>query len=343
MKLAIMLAVLMLCGYLILSEGELDSDYICGVSAANGEALCDFSNINALIPNIPESATYDVVDRIHLETIGKGGILHNELTVALIHNISNYQEVLSAEFNRNPDEIISDAYGNQFALFTGTKDVDISYQIIMYSLTDTPFIIVTKGQDLWPLHEPYNGDHYFYCYEYAWVGEWASLEVAQSWNVQKQSATTWYNKGSNLASQGKYNKVVEAFNRSIELDPTNSTVWFSKGNVLNSMVRYNESIEAYEKAIELTPNYTAAWNQKANVLNVVGKNEEAIIAFSRVIELNPNDADAWFNRANILASLGRYEEAIKDYDEAIKLKPPFIKAVLKKDKAQRDLDSRKTP
>lgn len=291
-----------------------------------------------MIPNIQESTTYDVVDQIDIETIGEGGISHNELVVALVRTIPPYQEVISTEFNRKPDEITSDGYGNQYAVFTGTDDVEISYQVILHGLDRVPRIIVTRGQDLIQLHEPYEGDHYFYAYEYTWAGEkWASLKVRQSWSVQEQSSDTWYNRGSSLARQGKYGEALKAFDNATRLNPTNATIWYSKGNVLNSLDKCNESIKAYEKAIEIDPNYIAAWNEKGHALNVIGRYDEAVIAFSKIIELNPKDADAWFNRGNVLSSLGRYEEAIIDYDEAIALKPAFVRAMFSKNKALKQL------
>ncbi len=342
MKLTLIVLFIILCEYPIISEGKSNSsDYICSVSTSDGATSCDISKSDIMIPNIQESIAYDVVDRIDMETIGKGGISHNELVVALIHNISTYQEVLSTEFNRKPDDLISDEYGNQYVIFTGTDDVEISYQVILHSLNRAPRIIVTQGQDLLPLYEPYQGDHYFYAYEYTWTGDnWASLKVSQSWNIQEQTANTWYNKGASLAKQSKYSEAIEAFNKSIELNPVNATVWCNKGNVLSNLGKYNESVKAYETALKVDPQNIAAWNEKGHVLNTIGSYDEAVVAFSKVIKLNPKDADAWFNRGNTLSRLGRYDEAIKDYDEAIALKPKFVKAILNKSKALKHISIR---
>lgn len=347
--------------------------YTCSVSTANGATSCDFLDINSIIPNAKDSTIFDVVDKIDIEIIGRGGVSYNELIVALVHNITNYQEVISIGFNRNPDKIFSDGYGNQYGVFYGVDDVEIRYQV---STHDPRRIVVTQGQDLLPLYEPYEGDHYFYAYEYTWGGEyWASLKVKQSWSAQKQTKDTWYDKGLDLANQGKYKEAIQAFERAIELDPENTTIlrqkgkalanmgnlsvsirifenlieldpndaeaWYNKGNILYNLSMHSESIEAYKEAIEIDPEYKDAWIKNGQILCEIGKYDEALIAFDKAIELNPNDAEAWFNKGSVLDSLGRYDEAVKVYDKVIELKPSFAKAIFNRSKAKMQLASEK--
>ncbi len=349
------------------------ADYACCILTANGATSCDFLDINSITSNTGNSKIFDVIDKIDIETIGRGGVSYNELVVALVHNITNYQEVISVEFNRNPDKIFSDGHGNQYAVFYGTDDVEIRYQV---STRDPRRIIVTQGKDLLPLYEPYHGDHYFYAYEYTWGGEyWASLNVKQTWCIQEQTKDTWYKKGLNLAIQGKYKEAIRAFEKAIELDPANITIlrqegkaftdmgniseairvfdkiielnpndteaWYNKGSILYNLSEYNESIHAYERASEIDPKYKDAWIQKGQILSKMGNYEEALIAFDKAIELNSNDVDAWFNRGRILESLGRYEEAVKSYDKVLAIEPSFAKAIFNKSKAMMQLSSKK--
>lgn len=64
------------------------------------------------------------------------------------------------------------------------------------------------------------------------------------------------------------------------------------GLVLCGKGRYDDAIEAFDKTIRLNPNSAGTWNNKGNALKLQNKHDEAIMAFDRSIELNPKFTDA---------------------------------------------------
>ncbi len=89
---------------------------------------------------LPESASYDIIERISLNNTGinNTGTIH--LIVALIHDISPYQKVISKEFSTIYDEIFTDSYSNQFARFElvnlapgDRRNIEIHYRIVVQS------------------------------------------------------------------------------------------------------------------------------------------------------------------------------------------------------------------
>ena len=73
-----------------------------------------------------------------------------------------------------------------------------------------------------------------------------------------------YNKGIDLAEQGKYDEAIEYFNSAIETDPQDAKVWYNKGVVLTLQGKYDEAIQAYDKSSKSihkmqTPGTTKAW------------------------------------------------------------------------------------
>ncbi len=89
---------------------------------------------------------------------------------------------------------------------------------------------------------------------------------------------------------GMYNESVAAYDKLIETMPANDTqytsmAWADKGSVLEKMGRKEEALKAFDKAIELNPTNAIAWAGKGNALESLGRNSEADTAFARAKEL----------------------------------------------------------
>jgi tetratricopeptide (TPR) repeat protein len=97
----------------------------------------------------------------------------------------------------------------------------------------------------------------------------------------QQTATDWNNKGIALVQQEKYDEALEAFNKSIELDPENSTLWKNKCHTLTLMSRYSDAIQACDKAIEINPCNFLAWHDKGTAFKSLGNATGAAAAFDR--------------------------------------------------------------
>ena len=72
---------------------------------------------------------------------------------------------------------------------------------------------------------------------------------AKSWCIRGN----YYNDAFN-----QYDKALESYNRSLELDPGYGYAWFSKGITLQNMNRYNESKLCFEKSIQYDPTLASA-------------------------------------------------------------------------------------
>ena len=60
-----------------------------------------------------------------------------------------------------------------------------------------------------------------------------------------------YNKGIDLAEQGKYDEAIKYFDGAIETNPRDAKVWYNKGAVLTLQGKYDEAIQAYDRVIEI--------------------------------------------------------------------------------------------
>ena len=145
------------------------------------------------------------------------------------------------------------------------------------------------------------------------------------------------NRGSELASQGKYEDALQYFDSAINLKPKNALAWYVRGLAREYLKRYEEAIEDYDKTIVLMPSFYVAWRSKGDSLSYIGKYEEAIRCYDRAIELAPRNAESWSNQAAAFNSLGRYDEALYASERAIELKPNYVEAYNNKGNALDDL------
>ncbi len=84
---------------------------------------------------------YEVRQRLNLINDGPGQPEKQNIWVALIHNISPYQEVRSIKISPNNYSMVNDEYGNQYAEFDfsehpagTTKVIQITYQVVVNEL-----------------------------------------------------------------------------------------------------------------------------------------------------------------------------------------------------------------
>src|SRR5271157_4926196 len=67
----------------------------------------------------------------------------------------------------------------------------------------------------------------------------------------QQTAKVWFDKGVALYGLGKYNEVIQAFDKAIQLKPDDADAWYNNGIALKALGRTTESNAAFAKAKEL--------------------------------------------------------------------------------------------
>jgi tetratricopeptide (TPR) repeat protein len=94
-----------------------------------------------------------------------------------------------------------------------------------------------------------------------------------------------YNKGIAFAFAGQYEKSLEWFDKSLDIDSKSLIALNNKGVVLSRLRRYKEATEHYDKALEIDPNYTFAWYNRACNKVKSGEIEIALIDLKKAIEI----------------------------------------------------------
>jgi serine/threonine protein kinase/tetratricopeptide (TPR) repeat protein len=124
-----------------------------------------------------------------------------------------------------------------------------------------------------------------------------------------------------LFQLGRYQEVVEAFNRYLVKGKPLESVYRGRGLALAELGRYPSAIEDYTRALELQPTSTVQTYRGWAHL-VCDAPKLALVDFQIAIRLDASNADAYSGRGLILASQGKHREAIRDAEEACRRGPP---------------------
>ena len=136
----------------------------------------------------------------------------------------------------------------------------------------------------------------------------------------------WNILGASRSKIGMFDEAIDAYKKSISIEPNDCNTYFNMGIVLNDKGNLVESIEAYKKAISLKPNYAEAYSNMGVILKDQDKLDEAIDAYKKAITFKPDYAEAYDNMGVALKNQGKLEEAIEVYKKAILLKPSHVKS-----------------
>lgn len=135
----------------------------------------------------------------------------------------------------------------------------------------------------------------------------------------------YYNEGTNLLHNGKYQEAIEAFDKAIKIAPGFVWAYDNKGVALGKMNRLHEAIQAFDDAIRYNPNFIKSYSGKALALNKLSAYDEALKVIDLVInhgQVNPVDYSI---KSTALFNLHKLEDAIIAIDKAILLETNFTK------------------
>lgn len=83
-----------------------------------------------------------------------------------------------------------------------------------------------------------------------------------------------------LYESGEFDKAIETTNMSLKIDPSNAETWHLKGLVLTKQSNFKEALKCLNVATDLSPLFPDAWHDKGIVLQYLGKTDEANIALN---------------------------------------------------------------
>jgi len=139
--------------------------------------------------------------------------------------------------------------------------------------------------------------------------------------INPNLATAWSNKAAALSELNRFEESLWACERALAIDQNDGYAWSNKGISLYKLKRYEEAIQAYNRA---PPNYTGALYNKGVVLDELKRYKEAIQAYDQVLAIDPNHVAALFNKGSGLDDLMCHDDALTVYDQVLAIDPNHL-------------------
>jgi len=157
---------------------------------------------------------------------------------------------------------------------------------------------------------------------------------------RENTADYWAKKANDLILNGSTDDAISAYDRALQIDPSNDTIWTRKALELAISGRDNESLQASEKALgilderlKVNPQDAEAWMRKGRALSNLGRQNEsnqahemAVQIFNKSIQKDPRNSSLWRSMAESLMNLGRWDEALQALNRVTEIDPKNLDA-----------------
>jgi tetratricopeptide (TPR) repeat protein len=156
-------------------------------------------------------------------------------------------------------------------------------------------------------------------------GQKKSIEEEEKRRLTTEARMT-NNAGVMAYHNGQYEKALELFRKTIEIDPAMTEAYNNLGLTYTEINEEEKATEAFKKAISLSPELAAAYNNLGYVFYRIGSYREAIEMYNEAIGRSKDSSSAYTNLGNAYYKLDKIEDAIEAWKKALELDPANEKA-----------------
>jgi len=139
-------------------------------------------------------------------------------------------------------------------------------------------------------------------------------------------APTWKARGTALARAGHYEEAIDAYQRAVQLNPTDPEVYNDLGNAYFATMQLDRARDLYRKTLELAPDHAWAMNNLGYTYFAAKEYETAVQWFQRALTREPDHLFARMNLAVTYHDMGAYDAAIRELQRLLEDHPKTAKA-----------------
>lgn len=135
----------------------------------------------------------------------------------------------------------------------------------------------------------------------------AAGSYEEALRLDRDDATTHYNRAVCLEKLGAWEDAAAAFQKSIDLDSRRAGAYLGLGISRLHLDRPQEALDAFERCLERQPFRDAALRGQAVALHVLGRLQEASEAYRKLLSRDPLSEELLSNTISLAISSGEYE------------------------------------
>lgn len=139
------------------------------------------------------------------------------------------------------------------------------------------------------------------------------LEKAIRMNPDNPSC--YLNLGNIVHEEGKYEESMAWYEKAIRLNYADKRKAYNNlGVALTRLGRLNEAVEAFKRSIELDPLYHEAHNNIGETYKFLGEYDRALESYEQAVRLSPEFVPARWNRSMLYLLKGDFEKGWAEYE-----------------------------
>ena len=127
--------------------------------------------------------------------------------------------------------------------------------------------------------------------------------------------------GSAYYELGEYEKAIEQFKATLQINPDQSDVIYRLGTVYYMQGKFDETIQLWNEALRVDPSLPGVRKNLEKLLAEKQRREKIISQYMEMLSQNPNDPNAHNALANEFYRQGKIEDAITHWLEVAKQRP----------------------
>jgi len=127
---------------------------------------------------------------------------------------------------------------------------------------------------------------------------------------------------------GRYVDALEAYDRTLDLEPHNSRAVVGRSLVLAKLNREAEALARLRDLVQKNPNYHKAYRALGDILLSAGQREQALAAMRQELAINPKQPERQIQIAKLLLQNSLPEDAIAHFRAALRVSPKNTAALM---------------
>lgn len=157
-------------------------------------------------------------------------------------------------------------------------------------------------------------------------------------HIRQEEPRAWEGLGQSLERLGKPNDAVNAYARSIFLDPKNYMATLYLGNLLIALNENEKAVAILSKAVDLNPSSVPALSNLATAYMNLRRFSDAAINLHRALAHSPKSIPALLNLGTCMRENGKPDLAAQIFENALSIDPESLDAVTRLGSTLSDLN-----
>jgi tetratricopeptide (TPR) repeat protein len=134
-------------------------------------------------------------------------------------------------------------------------------------------------------------------------------------------ATVYMNRGTAYSVGGDYDRAIQDYNQSLQLNPNDADAYYNRGYAYGAKGQDEQALNDFDQALKLKPDHALVFQIRGNIYLRQGDYPRALHDFDELVRLAPNDPISFDYRGNAYDAKGDFDHALQDLDQAVKLGP----------------------